>query len=149
MTAAVQTHKDLRAWQEAMSLAETVYRQAYRFPRPQADALAAQLRRTAISVPSNIAEGAGRSSARELAQFVNIASGSLAELDTQVQLAVRLGYIASNAPLLAQLENVGKLLTGLRRSLRPKPEHESQLTNNASPALARALAIPRAQPAIS
>jgi four helix bundle protein len=116
--ALIQTHKDLRVWQEAMTLAQATYTKASRFPRPDGNVLASQMRRSAVSVPSNIAEGAGRSSPRELAQFVNIASGSLAELDTQLQLAIRLGYIPQDDRVVLQLELVGKLLSGLRRSLR-------------------------------
>lgn len=112
------THRDLLVWQEAMDLAEAVYRATAKFPRAESFVLSAQARRAAISVPSNIAEGAGRHSRRELAQYVSVASGSLAELGTQLELARRLRYLDEDNDLLARVDRVGKLLTGLRRSLR-------------------------------
>jgi four helix bundle protein len=87
----MSNHKDLVAWREAMSLVEAVYRDTENFPRDETFGLRAQVRRAAVSVPSNIAEGSGRNSPGELRQFVGIASGSLAELETQLELSVRLG----------------------------------------------------------
>jgi len=120
---ATRTHKDLMAWQESLRLVETVYRRTSEFPHEEAFGLTAQMRRAAISVPSNIAEGAGRASPKELAQFVNIASGSLAELETQIEIAARLGYLRTDATLLHEVVRVGKLLTGLRRSCK-NPDNE-------------------------
>ena len=81
-----RTHRDLVAWQEAMNLVEVVYRKTDRFPAREIYGLTAQIRRAAISVPSNIAEGAGRNSSREFFQYLGIATGSLAELETQLDL---------------------------------------------------------------
>lgn len=116
--AAITTHRNLLAWQEAMNLVEIVYRDTSSFPNTEAFGLTGQLRRAAISVPSNIAEGAGRNSSGEFLQFLGVASGSLAELETQLQLAIRLGYLGVGAASIAQLDKVGRLLNGLRRSLR-------------------------------
>ena len=82
--------------------------------------LAAQLRRSAVSIPSNIAEGAGRNTSKELVQFLGIANGSRSELDTQLTIASRLGFISANSPMFGQLERVGQLLTALRRSVRSR-----------------------------
>src|SRR5262245_9751674 len=112
------SHRDLLAWQEAMRLMEMVYRNTAGFPREEVFGLTAQLRRSAVSVPSNIAEGAARNSPRELFQFLGIANGSLAELETQLEIAVRLGYLDARTECPRQLSRVGKLLIGLRRPLK-------------------------------
>jgi four helix bundle protein len=113
------THYDLFAWQEAMNLVEVVYRDTEGFPRKEMFGLTAQIRRAAISIPSNLAEGAARNSRKELIQFVGISCGSLAELQTQLQLAVRLKYLVAEAQCIDQAVRVGKLVRSLRRSLRP------------------------------
>ena len=110
--------RELLAWREAMVLVESIYRDTASFPRDEAFCLRLQLRRSAISVPSNLAEGAGRHSTGELRQYVGIASGFLAELETQLQLSVRLGLLSPEAPSLALAALVGKLVRSLRRSLR-------------------------------
>ena len=113
-------HRKLIAWQEAMKLVEAVYLATRGFPKEESFGLTAQLRRSAISVPSNIAEGAGRNSSRELVQFLGIASGSLAELDTQIDLAMRLQYLADGSEVVKQCSRVGQLLVALRRSIKEK-----------------------------
>ena len=115
-------HRELIAWQEAVRLVELVYRETARFPRDEQYGLSAQLRRTAVSIPSNIAEGAGRNSSRELVQFLGIANGSRSELDTQLVIASRLGLISEDSQTFQQLERVGQLLTALRRSVRVRAE---------------------------
>jgi len=115
---AVSTHKDLAAWQEAMSLVEVVYRETETFPGRETYGLTAQIRRAAVSVPSNIAEGAARNSPRELLQFVSIACGSLAELETQLELASRLGYLKPGTQSVEKTSRVGMLVRLLRKSLR-------------------------------
>jgi four helix bundle protein len=112
-------HRDLLAWREAMSLVEVVYRDTENLPRDEVFGLRAQIRRAAVSVPSNIAEGSGRNSTGELRQFVGIACGSLAELETQLDLAVRLGFLRAEATAIHQADRVGKLVNALRRSLAP------------------------------
>ena len=115
---AQKTHHKLLVWQEAMNLAEMVHRLTAAFPRDERFNLALQMRRTALSVPSNLAEGAGRNGPRELLQFVGFATGSLAELETQLELAVRLKYLSPDADAVEQVSRVGKLLVGLRNALR-------------------------------
>ena len=103
-----------------MTLVELVYRRTTTFPKMEIYGLAAQMRRSAISVPSNIAEGAGRNTAKEYLQYLGIASGSLAELDTQLELAGRLGLGLPDAECISQVSRVGKFLVGLRNSLRER-----------------------------
>ena len=114
-------HRDLIAWQEAVRLVELVYRETETFPNSEAFGLSAQLRRTAVSIPSNIAEGAGRNTSREQLQFLGIANGSRSELDTQLYIAYRLGYLSADSQAFRQLNRVGQLLTALRKSIKARP----------------------------
>ena len=113
----MSNYRDLIAWREAMSLVEVVYRETQNLPRDETFGLRAQIRRAAVSVPSNLAEGSGRNSSGELRQFVGIASGSLAELETQLELAVRLGFLEADTAAIRQADRVGKLVNALRGSL--------------------------------
>ena len=115
----IRDFRDLRIWQEAMELVVMVYSITRRFPREEQYVLSAQLRRSALSVPSNIAEGNARRGRREYLQFLGIASGSLAELRTQVEVAIRLGYISREASVeaVALTERIGRRLTALRQRL--------------------------------
>ena len=89
----MQTHKELEVWQMGMDLVENVYRITGAFPKEEMYGLAAQIRRSAISIPSNIAEGAARKGNAEFIQFLNISLGSLSELETQILIAKRLDYL--------------------------------------------------------
>jgi four helix bundle protein len=113
-----RSHKDLPVWQQAMALAETVYRLTESFPADEEFGLTAQLRRAAVLIPSNIAEGAARSSTGELGHYLGIALGSTAEVETQLELAKRLALIANTDEATDLLENVRKQLIVYRRSLR-------------------------------
>ena len=86
-------HKKLIAWQLAMDIAVDIYKTSENFPSDEKFGLTSQMRRSAVSVPSNVAEGAGRQTKKEFANFIHIAQGSLSELDTQLELAKRLEYI--------------------------------------------------------
>ncbi|HUI25525.1 MAG TPA: four helix bundle protein [Candidatus Kryptonia bacterium] len=118
----VRNYSELIAWQKAMDLVEAVYQATQRFPREELYGLTAQIRRTAVSVPSNIAEGEGRKSRKEFLHHLSIAYGSLRELETQVMIAGRLNYLeASEVARLLQLAGeVGRLLNGLSKSLAAK-----------------------------
>ncbi len=111
--------KDLEVWQLAMTLAEETYRLTASLPVSERYELATQLRRSAVSVPSNIAEGYGRASRGDYLRFLRVANGSLKELETQVLLAERLGLIPAGfgAPVLDLCSRVGQMLTVLRRRL--------------------------------
>jgi four helix bundle protein len=121
---AIRTHRNLLVWQEAMSLVAAVYLITQSFPRNEWHGLAAQARRSAISIPSNIAEGAARNSSRECLQFIGIATGSLSELETQIELGIMLKYLPDGSSTLRHVHRVGRLLTALRTSLRAKIQRE-------------------------
>ncbi|MDV0439644.1 four helix bundle protein [Xanthomonas sacchari] len=110
-------HERLDVWRDAMTLVESIYRITEHFPDSERFGLIAQMRRAAVSVPSNIAEGAARRSTAEYLRFLSMARGSLSELDTQTQLAVRLGFSGADAPLAALLDRVFSRLNALIRSL--------------------------------
>jgi four helix bundle protein len=116
-------YRHLVAWQRAMELAEAVYAHTTAFPPDERYGLTAQLRRAAVSVPSNIAEGQGRhSSDDEFARFLSMAHGSLCELATQIELALRLKYLPPERAeaLRPILEETGRVLNGLLKSKRPR-----------------------------
>lgn len=104
-----------------MDLVTHVYRISRRFPKDEMYGLTSQLRRAAVSVPSNIAEGKGRSSDRELIQFLCHARGSLFEVETQLEIAERLTYVTKEEtdPLRREVTRVGQMLNSLIRSMRP------------------------------
>jgi len=110
-------HYKLEAWKRARELVLSVYKLTQTFPKEELFGLAAQMRRAAVSVPSNIAEGAAREGEREFAQFLNIARGSLSELETQLLIATDLGYIKVDDPVFKLVDLVSRLLTGLRKSI--------------------------------
>ncbi|MBZ5513804.1 MAG: four helix bundle protein [Acidobacteriia bacterium] len=115
----IKSHRDLEVWQEAMKLAEICYQQTGSFPAREAYGLTSQIRRAAVSIPSNIAEGHAR---RSLAAFLNhlsIALGSQAELETQIELCCRLKLLpASSAEdILTKAGQVGRMLHALTQSL--------------------------------
>jgi four helix bundle protein len=112
------THRNLAAWRASMSLVESVYFETRAFPAEEAFGLKAQIRRAAVSIPSNLAEGAARNSRRELLQFLGVSCGSVAELETQLELAFRLGYLDERSESMAMLRQVGKLVRTLRKSVR-------------------------------
>ena len=109
-------HRDLVVWQKAMEFVTDIYRVTRNFPKDELYALTAQIRRAAVSVPSNLAEGHGRNSRKEFRQFIGQARGSLTELETQLEIARNLGYLEPTAAseLLAKATEIAKMLNGLR-----------------------------------
>jgi four helix bundle protein len=118
----VTSYHDLTVWQKAIDLVTECYRLTERFPRTEVYGLASQLQRAAVSVPSNIAEGAGRHHTREYVRHLGIAGGSLFEAETQIIIASRLGYVTADdtRPLLAVVAEIGRMLHGLIASLERK-----------------------------
>ena len=116
-----KSYTELIVWQKAMEAAEEVYLLVKKLPKEELFALSDQMRRAAISIPSNIAEGQSRGSKKEFVRFLSIALGSKSELETQLLLSVKIGYL-SNSDIeraIGLLAETGKLLTSLIHSLRP------------------------------
>lgn len=113
--------RELRVWQAAMQLVTLIYRQTSKLPSSENFGLTSQMRRAAVSVPSNVAEGYCRDSTKDYLRLLSIAQGSLGELETQIELAERLGYWSASeaAPLLTEAQSVARLLHALRNSLAP------------------------------
>ncbi len=114
-----QSYRDLLVWQKGIELAKLLYPLTSRLPSEEKFGLVSQIRRAAVSVPSNIAEGQARHTTGEFIQFISHAEGSAAELDTQLYLAVELGFCASEeaSPSLALIDEIRRMLNSLRRRL--------------------------------
>lgn len=112
-------YRDLIVWQKAMDLVVEIYRLSQAFPNTEKFGLSAQIQRAAVSIPSNIAEGHARKSSGAFINHLSIAAGSLAELETQLMLAVRLGFCSEDvaSPLFLCADEIGRILTGLKNSL--------------------------------
>jgi four helix bundle protein len=119
----IRRYRDLIAWQKGMDLVEMVYRNSDNWPKAEHYGLINQVRRAAVSVPANIAEGQGRSSTKEYLHHLSIARGSLLEVETHLLIAQRLGYLSNESAdnVLAQAAEVSRLISGLSRSLTPNP----------------------------
>jgi len=118
----IKDFKDLIVWQRAMELVTEVYRLVKKLPNEERFALSDQIRRSAISIPSNIAEGQGRNSTKEFIHFLSIAKGSKAELETQLLLGVKINYL-TNLEIetsMKLIQEVGKMLNALQKSLKSK-----------------------------
>ena len=125
----LRPHNDLDVWKKAMDLTAQVYSLTARFPKGELYGLTSQIRRSAVSIPSNIEEGAAKQSSKEFIDFPHIASGSVAELETQLLLATSMGFI-SRDNLLPQTQEIRTMLLGLVRFPKKKPvtHHSSLIT---------------------
>ena len=112
-------YRQLKVWQKAMDLTVEIYSLVNKFPREENYALSDQMRRSVVSIPSNIAEGQGRNSDKEFVNFLSIARGSLWELETQIEISERLHYIDSDQKnkVYERTEEIGKMLNALANSL--------------------------------
>jgi four helix bundle protein len=115
----IQDVKELRVWQMATQLCKAVYRTTSSFPKAELYGLTSQMRRAAVAIPSNIAEGRGRGSRKDYRQFVIIARGSACELETQAIIARELGFLSEDASddVLGQIQDVARMLNGLAAAL--------------------------------
>ena len=116
----MRTHRDLDLWKRSMGFVETIYRVTACFPPEEIYGLTSQLRRAAVSVPSNIAEGSARDGEKEFVRFLYMALGSLAELETQIILSGNLGYLKDTKALLDELSDLKKMTNGLIRHLKKR-----------------------------
>jgi four helix bundle protein len=118
----IQSYRELKVWQAAMDLAESVYSVLASFPKSEAYGISQQIQRAVVSVPSNIAERHARDSTKDFLRFLSIAMGSLAELETQLLLSFRLQYLDNEqlSYLLRNADELGRMLRGLQQALRAK-----------------------------
>jgi len=118
----IKSYRDLRVWQDSMTLAASCYKLTRNFPKEEQFGLTSQIRRSATSIPANIAEGHGRENTRTFIQYLRIAQGSLKELETHLMLAERVGLsdASSVQPHLALCESLGRMIRSLIRALQQK-----------------------------
>ena len=119
MSEVMKTHKDLDVWKRGINFVEQIYKTTKKFPKEELYGLTSQLRGAAVSFPSNIAEGAARSSTKEYIQFCYIALGSLSEIETQVIIAGKLGYMSAGT-LLEEVEALRRMSLNLIKYLKSK-----------------------------
>jgi four helix bundle protein len=116
----MKSYKDLELWQVSMNFVSEVYSITKYFPKEELYGLTSQIRRCAISIPSNIAEGSGRKGTKEFIQFLWIANGSLSEFETQIEIAQKLGYLDSIDMVIEKVKHIRKMMHGLIHSLEDK-----------------------------
>jgi four helix bundle protein len=112
-------HRKLDVWKKSMDFVKHVYQATKTFPKSEIYGLSSQMRRAAVSIPSNLAEGAARKGKKEFSQYLNIAQGSISEIDTQIELSFILNFLEKNLynDLMDELNTISKMLFGLSRSL--------------------------------
>jgi four helix bundle protein len=115
----IQSYRELEVWQLGMELAEECYRVTKGFPKEELFGMTSQIRRAAVSIPANIAEGQGREHTKEFLHHLSVARGSLMELETHLMLSQRVGLLdqAKTTPILTQTERISRMLSGLRKAL--------------------------------
>ena len=122
VTAKVESYRDLFVWQQAMELAVGIYNTTKYWPKEELYGLTSHVRRAAVSIPANIAEGYGRETRASYEHFLRVAQGSLKELETHLLLAERVGTVAAQriAPMMEQCQSLGKMIRSLIRALQEK-----------------------------
>jgi four helix bundle protein len=125
----METHKDLRVWQQSIEMVTSIYKMTKAFPKDEIFGLVSQMRRAAVSVPSNIAEGYARGTDKETLHFLRISSGSMSEIETQLMLSLKLGYIGQEtySELSEQITSVWKQLNALISSIKKRLSPQDQL----------------------
>jgi four helix bundle protein len=118
----VKSYRELRVWQQSVDLCVKVYKETSVFPKEELYGLTSQIRRAAVSIPSNIAEGQARNTTGEFSQFLGISKGSLAEIDTQLEIARRLNFLSNESfqSFENEIETIGKMLNALQNALPKK-----------------------------
>lgn len=132
---AVKSYENLDVWQKSIDLVIDVYKIAGLLPKEELYALSDQIRRAAVSVPSNIAEGQQRMSAKDFIRFLAVSKGSLGELKTQIIVAQRLGYFTDEQaqPVLDKCDEIGRMVNGLIRNINENPDQYQPLNKNNRP----------------
>jgi four helix bundle protein len=115
-----RVHHDLKVWQESIELVKMIYEFSKNFPVEETYGLTSQIRRSSVSIPSNIAEGAARTGTKEFLRYLSMSRGSLSEVETQLLIAVNLGYIKNPDVIFEQIEKVFGLLGGLINFIRER-----------------------------
>ena len=115
----MRTHENLEVWKKSIEAVLIIYKVTESFPKEEKFRLTSQLRRAAVSIPANIAEGAARTSKKEFCHFLSNAQCSASEVETELLIAHRLGYVTSNKyePLRCSIDEIGRMITGLSRQL--------------------------------
>src|SRR5580658_250534 len=118
-TDVIRSYRDLRVWQRGMELVEAIYVITQSFPKQEMYGLSSQVRRAAVSIPANIAEGHSREHTKEFRNFLSMAQGSISELETELEIATRLGYLPAEqfSQLMAQVAGLAKQVRALREAL--------------------------------
>lgn len=116
----MNSYKDLELWKVSMDFVTEIYNVTNNFPKSELYGLTTQIRRSAISIPSNIAEGSSRKGTKEFIQFLWISNGSLSELETQIEICYRLGFISNIEGQIEKVKHIRKMLLGLIHSLENK-----------------------------
>jgi len=118
-TDVIRSYRDLRVWQRGMDLVETIYVITQSFPKQEIYGITSQMRRAAVSIPANIAEGHSREHTKEFRNFLSVAQGSISELETELEIATRLGYLTSEQfnRLMTQVAGIAKQVRALREAL--------------------------------
>ncbi len=124
------SYRDLELYKTSLDLVERIYKDTSSFPKHELFGLSSQLRRAAVSIPSNVAEGSGRNNRKEFIQFLYIANGSLSELETQLDIALRLGYLSDISAHIENIKYIRKLLLGLVKYLQAKDPKAIRDANN-------------------
>lgn len=126
----IEAYSDLIVWQKSIAMITAVYSLVKNFPDDERFGLTSQIKRCSVSIPSNIAEGWGRSSSKSFAQFLRIAKGSLYELETQILIAKNLKYITNSNEIDGLIIEISKMLNSLIKKLEEKSNHSSLVTNH-------------------
>ena len=113
----MKAHHKLKVWQRAIDFVTDIYKLTEEFPKEEIYGLTSQMRRAAVSIPSNIAEGAARGSKAEFRKFLAIAQGSISELETQIIINSKLGFCSTVEGLLSELDEISRMIVGLRKSV--------------------------------
>ncbi len=119
----MKNHYDLDVWKKSIELVKDIYEVSKFFPKEEIYGLTSQIRRAAVSIPSNIAEGASRQSNKEFIQFLYIALGSSSEVETQLIIAKELSFIKDTEYILKQIKEIKKMINGLLRYIKTKANH--------------------------